>query len=472
MGKKLKAKDAINGFKNDGYTETIKHKTLFCGNVEGNNNKHYSLEIQKNPNGEFRIFTHYGRLGKTDNYEIRDNYEGCPLTDLSFVEQEFEEILKSKLKGKTIKDDSGTRTEKYELVDVFAPTVGSENVRGKSVKVVEVKANKKEILNDYSHPEVTRILKQIIDENVHNISSLTSLKLTSNGFETPLGPVTKEHIQKAKEPLDLLKNLLVDGKLNQELRAVKENNNKYFSLIPHPFGSKIRIEDWILDEIKLSEEFELLDNLKSAVQMGSALQNSSQQKNALGSDIDVLEDKHEFNRIEKYIYDSRAHNHQGTDIYRYKVKQIFKIRIPNERSRFEIVKSKYDNEKELFHGSKNCNLLSIIKSGLIVPPCNASGVTGRMMGNYAYFACNSTKSMNYCTSFWNKSYSSKSDNIFLFLSNVRLGKYLTVYKSTPSGIPRGHDSIWAKAGKDLYNDEFVINKLEQHTLTYMVELKR
>ena len=468
MGKKLKAKDALNGYKNDGYTETVKHKVLFCGNVEGNNNKHYSLEIQKHPNGTYRIFTHYGRLGKTDNYEIRDDYQGQPLTDLSFVEEEFDVILNSKLKGKKIDD----RTEKYELVDVFAPTVGSENVRGKSVKTIEVKANKKEILNDYSHPEVTRILRQIIDENIHNISSMTSLKLTSNGFETPLGPVTKEHVQKAKEPLELLKNLLVDGKLNQDLRSVKENNNKYFSLIPHPFGSKIKIEDWILDERKLSEEFELLDNLESAVQMGSALQNTSQQKNALGSDIDILDDKKEFDRIEKYIYNSRAHNHQGTDVYRYKVKQIFKIRIPNERNRFEVIKNQYDNEKELFHGSKNCNILSIVKSGLIIPPCNASGVTGRMMGNHIYFACNSTKSMNYCTNFWNRSHTSKNDNIFLFLSNVRLGKILTVFKSTPSGIPKGHDSIWAKAGRDLYNDEFVINKLEQHTLTYMVELKK
>jgi poly [ADP-ribose] polymerase len=470
MPKLLKAKKA-SSYRNDGFSETTKHKVLMCSNVSGNNNKFFSIEIQKNSSGEFRIFTHYGRLQKTDTYDVRDEFEGKPITDLSPIEKEFDTILNSKLKGKKIKEGDGSEyVEKYEIVDVFAPTVGSENVRGKSIKTVEIKVAKKDIVSAYSHPEVSRIIKQIIDENIHNISSLTSLKLTSNGFETPLGPVTKEHVQKAREPLNILKNLIVDDKLNPDLKLVKENNSKYFSLIPHSFGHKITQDDWILSSQKLSEEYELLDNLESAVQMGAALQNVSQQKNALGSDIEILDDKKEFNRIEQYINNSKAHNHKHTDIWRYKVKQVFKIKIPNERIRFENSKNKYDYEKELFHGSKNCNILSIIKSGLIVPPCNAAGVTGRMFGNHVYFACNSTKSMNYCTNFWNRSYSSKNNNIFLFLANVRLGKCKEVQHSTPSGIPHGYDSIWAKSGSSLINDEFVIKNLEQHTLTYMVEL--
>jgi poly [ADP-ribose] polymerase 2/3/4 len=469
MAKKLKSKK-IDHFTNDGFSETIKHSVLFCGNVSGNNNKFYSLEIQKNPSGKYRIFTHYGRLGKTDIYEIRDDYNG-PLTDLSFVEEEFDEILSSKLKGKKIKDEDGERIEKYELVDVFAPTVGSENVRGKSVKVVESKIAAKDVVSAYSHPQVSRIIKQIVDENIHNISSLTSLKLTSNGFETPLGPVTKEHIQKSKEPLDILKSLLVDGKLNKSLRSVVDNNNRYFSLIPHPFGHKIQESDWILDDTKLAEEYEMLDNLESAVSMGSALQDTSKQKNILGADIEFLEDEKEFKRIEHYINNSKAHNHHGSDVWKYRVKHVFKIKIPSERNRFESNGSKFNNEKELFHGSKNCNVLSILKNGLIVPPVNSAGVSGRMFGNHLYFACNSTKSMNYCTNFWNRSHSSKNSNIFLFLANVRLGNFLTVHDSTPNGIPSGHDSIWAKAGRGLYNDEFVIKRFEQHTLTFMVELQ-
>jgi hypothetical protein len=100
----------------------------------------------------------------------------------------------------------------------------------------------------------------------------------------------------------------------------------YFSLIPHIFGHKIKIDDWILDENKLSEEFELLDNLESAVSMGQALHQNAQQKmNALGMDIEVLKDYNEFKRIKNYIENSKAANHRSMDIWKYNVKNIFKI---------------------------------------------------------------------------------------------------------------------------------------------------
>jgi len=471
MAQKLLKSRKVDSHSNDGFIETTKHKVLHCGNVEGNNNKFYSLEIQKNPAGEYRIFTHYGRLGKTAVFEVRDEYNGQSITDVTIIEQEFETILNSKLRGKKKDGDLGDRVEKYELVDVFAPTVGSENVRGKSIKQVEIKLSKKEVTSTYSNPEVARILKQVIDENIHNISSMTSLKLTSNGFETPLGPVTKEHVQRAREPLNALKSLLVNSKLNPDLKTVRENNTKYFSLIPHPFGHKILQSDWILDDQKLFDEFEMLDNLESAVGMGSALQNATQQKSALGTDIELVEDGNSIRRIEQYIISSKASNHMHTDVWSWRPKRVFKIKIPDERSRFEKSPIK-GNSKELFHGSKNCNILSILKSGLLIPPVNAGHVTGRMFGDGAYFANNSTKSLNYSTGFWGGS-GNRHPNSFLFLADVCMGKTYVAYDSLSSGAPRGYDSIHAQAQRGrLYNDEFIVFKLHQATLTYLIEMTK
>jgi poly [ADP-ribose] polymerase len=470
-GKLLKSRK-VSSAQNDGFSETLKHKVAFCGNVIGNNNKFYSIEIQKNPSGQFRIFTHYGRLMKTQVFEVRDEFEDRPITDQSIVEQEFDVILNSKLKGKKIKDeDTGeVRVENYELVDVFAPTVGSDNVRGKAVKTIEVKLDKKTVVSSFSHPEVSRIIKQVIEENVHTISSLTSLKLTSNGFETPLGPVTKEHVQKAREPLNILKSLLVNEELDPELKSVQENNNKYFSLIPHPFGHKIVRDDWILSENKLFEEFEMLDNLESAVKMGAALNDTSKQKSALGSDVDVVEDNNEIERIRKYIETSKAPNHRGMDVWRYRVKNVFKIRIPEERKRYESKLKTLSNQKELFHGSKNCNVLSILKSGLIIPPVNSGQVTGRLFGNGIYFANNSTKSLNYSGNFWNRSYISKNNNLFLFLANVLMGKEYKVSNYYSGNPPKGFDSLYAQRGTQLHNDEFIVYNLSQATLSYLVEM--
>lgn len=470
MAEKLLKSRKVSGPENDGFITTKKHKVLFCGNPEGNNNKFYSIELQVNAKGEHRLFTHYGRLGKTDIYEVRDEYMGNPL-DFSTADREFEVILASKLKGK--KKDSelgGARVEKYELVQTFAPTVGSINVRGKNA-AVQIKTAPPDIISSYSNPHVARIIRQIVDENIHNISTMTSLKLTSNGFETPLGPVTKEHIGVAREPLFTLKKILGKSTIIPDSQTVRDLNAKYFSLIPHSFGHKITQNDWILTDLKLAEEFELLDNLESAVQMGSALQNTAKQKQALGTDIEFVADTKEISRIFAYINNTKAANHRGLDVWNWKPKNIFKIKIPSERERFEKNGTKFGNQFELFHGSKNGNILSILKSGLIIPAVNAGFVTGRMFGDGLYFANNSTKSLNYSTGFW-AGHGNKNSNSFIFIANVCMGKTYIAHDAHYSGVPNGYDSIHAQKGRSLFNDEFIVFKLQQATLTYLVEMSK
>ncbi|MDD5649830.1 MAG: WGR domain-containing protein [Candidatus Nanoarchaeia archaeon] len=470
MAEKLLKSRKVSGPENDGFTETVKHKVLFCGNPEGNNNKFYSIELQKNSKGQYRLFTHYGRLGKTDVYEVRDEYLGRPL-DLSTADREFEVILASKLKGKKKESElGGNRVEKYELVETFAPTVGSVNVRGKNVGIT-VSVKKDDVVDSYSNPEVARIIRQIVDENIHTISTLTTLKLTSNGFETPLGPVTKEHVANARVPLMSLKSLMVNDEINPDNQLTRDHNAKYFSMIPHPFGHKITKDDWILSAAKLAEEFELLDNLESAVTMGAAMQNAAQQKRALGTDIEIVSDKREIDRIYSYITTTKAGNHRGSDVWNWKPKNVFKIKIPAERARFEKTEKQFGNQHELFHGSKNGNILSILKGGLIIPSCNAGHVTGRMFGDGIYFANASTKSLNYSTGFWGGR-GNKNSNSFLFLANVAMGKTFVAHDARYSGIPHGYDSIHAQKGRSLYNDEFIVFKLQQATLTYLVEMTK
>jgi poly [ADP-ribose] polymerase len=390
------------------------------------------------------------------------------------MEKEFDAIIKKKLRGKNVKDDRGlgeSRREKYEEVKTFSPKVGSENIRGKSVTVQTSKTAKIDT-STIANPKIVKLIDQIVDENIHNITSLTSLTLTSSGFETPLGPVTKEQIQNARNTLDILKSFVKRQVIDDSLQDVRDANNMYYSLIPHQFSHKITKTDWILNDQKLMQEFDLIEQLESAIQMGSALgQNATKRLNAIGIDIDELTETQEINRIIKYVETSKAQNHRGLDIYKYKVKNIFIIKIPNERSRFELTKTKYGNIKELFHGSKTCNILSILKNGLIIPPCNCPTFSGRAFGDGCYFANASTKSLNYSTNFWNSNYTSCNENIFLFLAKVAMGKYYET-KSCINRVPIGYDSIWAKSGQSLYNDEFIVPRLEQQTITHIIELTK
>jgi len=454
------------------FDETLKFKVLMCGNPSANNNKFYCLELQKSKDNEYRIFSHYGRLCKTNVYDERISYEGKPITNFSLAEKEFDRIITKKCKGKKLKDeDTGEeRIEKYVEVETVKPNVGSTNICNKSIATTSVKVSAdtqaiKQSFKDMEH-EVSRLVNQIVEENIHNITSLTTFKLTASGFETPLGPVTQQHVDKARIPLNELKNLLKNSKLDQTSKAVAEFNTAYFSLIPHQFGHKILQSDWILDENKLANEYDLLDQLSSAVTMGSSLSQGSQQKlNALGSDIEVLKDKKKYEQLEKYVENSKASNHKH--IWQYKVKNIFKIKIPTIYSKFESQGKKYGNIKELFHGSRNCNVLSILKNGLIIPPCNAPGVTGRMFSDGLYFASNSTKSLNYSLGSWQGT-RNKFKNTFLFIADVAMGKAYEAY--SPCGPQRGYDSVHAIKGQALQNDEYIVYSLEQHNLSYLIEL--
>jgi len=478
--KKIKLGDNDYEPSKSGFTETKKFKVLHCGNVEGNNNKFYCLELQHNPtSGEYRLFSHYGRLGLSEVFGLRDfDYiDNCRITDMSVLDVEFDSIIKKKLKGKTIKDDRGlgeSRRENYEEVRTFSPKVGSPNIRDKSVTITTTKVAAVDISN-ITNQRIVKLINQIVDENIHNITSLTSLTLTSNGFETPLGPVTKEQVDEARAALDILKSLIKDDKINSEKQDTRTANNKYYSLIPHQFSHKITIDDWILDSQKLINEYDLLDQLTSAVQMGSALnQNASQRLNALGVDIDELsKSDNDFDRLQSYVHNSRAGNHRGLDVWGWRVYNIFKVLIPDERKRFETTKVKLGNIKELFHGSKNCNILSILKNGLIIPPYNAGHVTGRLFGNGIYAAHHSTKSLNYSTGWWSGS-KNRYDNAFLFIVNFTMGNAYVTHNTASGGPPKGYNSLWAKSGSgsSLYNDEYIVYTPSQATITHLIEMKK
>jgi poly [ADP-ribose] polymerase len=459
---------------NDGFNETVEYHVMHQANVVSNHNKYYLIEIQKNPQGQYRIFTHYGRLGISNIYEVREIYEGSPCFDFNTAKKEFDTIHKKKLSGKSVPDpdNPGQKVrEAYVNVEVIAPSIGSENIRGKAEtkKTISVKTA---IDTSSYDPTIGKLLQQLIGENVHNVTSLSSIQYTTNGYSTPLGPVTSAHVDKARKPLDELNRLMgTKGEVDPENREVQQLNSLFFSLIPKPFSRKISTENMIYTAQKLQDEYDLLTQLSTGVQMGSAMAgNTKQQMNALGTDIEILKDRAEADRLRDFIISTKASNHRHDEVWNYNPVRFFKIRIPKERERYETRGKQKGNIKECFHGSSSSNCLSILKTGLVIPPVNAPHVCGRMFGTGAYYGLSSTKSGRYSLGSWGGK-RSKYDNIFLFIADVALGKYYTTYDSLPSGTPRGYDSIWAKAGQSLYNDELITPYLENQTLKYIVELR-
>jgi poly [ADP-ribose] polymerase len=216
------------------------------------------------------------------------------------------------------------------------------------------------------------------------------------------------------------------------------------------------------------EEYDLLDQLEAAVQMGLTTNtNASKQFANFETDIEPIPSSDKiYKNLVKIVESSKKHGH----LMRWKVQNIYNVQIKKERQRFETAESRYGNVQEYFHGSQNANLLSILLGGLIIPPMNAGHVTGRMFGNGIYGADSSTKSLNYSTGGWSGR-RNKFNNSFLFRVKFAMGKtYETGYSTQKP--PSGYHSISALASKgSLQNNEFIVYNLDQCTVTHLIELE-
>ena len=149
---------------------------------------------------------------------------------------------------------------------------------------------------------------------------------------------------------------------------------------------------------------------------------------------------------------------------------------------------KENNIKEtklLFHGSRNENWWSILKTGLVLRPTNAI-ITGKLYGIGTYFAPKAQKSIGYTSlsgSYWA---GGRSDSGFMALMEVAYGvpydvydfnsKYYQMDYNMLQTFKKGANCLHAHAGasmgySSLRNDEIVIYKEEQCTIKYLVEIK-
>lgn len=121
-----------------------------------------------------------------------------------------------------------------------------------------------------------------------------------------------------------------------------------------------------------------------------------------------------------------------------KVKNIYRVIPGKQQKRFNkyIQEKGIHNVRQLWHGSRNENWLSIAKNGLLLNP-NAV-ITGKMFGNGIYFATSSMKSWNY-TSYRGTTWAGGTDDVgFMGLYAVAYG---TPYDSHYHLIPFNDQKI-------------------------------
>jgi poly [ADP-ribose] polymerase len=423
--------DSLPAFPND--FRIVKSAVLNRTSLEANNNKFYVLEVHE-AGGKYRLFTNYGRVGAEGVKEGR--YADC----LEEILAEYERIYKEKT----------SKSKGYLPIEVEKATVGSGQLRDETERAFQQKRTVKE---SQLHPDITRFIEHIYDESRSELV---------RRIETPLGSLSKNQIERGADKLRELRFAIARDHQDTLIPLTSQ----YYSLIPHRLGRRSDLNEVVINTIqKADAEEELLQLMRDVYHVQNDLDSEVDRKyRALGANMDVVEHSDlDYRRVERKILDSQSKHHS----FKLKVNRLFRVMLPDERARYETDGRPVGNIHELFHGTKNCNMVGILSRGLLIAPKNVP-VTGYMFGKGVYFADQSSKSAQYSLLWANN----RRDHAYLFLADVALGRIqketAACYREEP---PAGFQSVQGCKGLHLVHNEFIIYRTAQCTLRYVAEIQ-
>lgn len=390
-----------------------------------NNNKFY--EMQENPDDTFTVV--YGRIGVTG-------------TTVTYPIKQWNKKYKEKIR-KGYRDLSSLVTSN-KVAEKFT---GIDNQTVRYLITNLFRYAKKSIQHNYyvSSEEVTIHQVESAQRLLTQLSLQISLKMDSVQFNQDL----LELYQVIPRKMSNVQNHLIQPPLNQD--------------------------DLDTIEVLIAKEQATLDVMANQVELNKTqketVKNSPDLLAQMGLQITPIEDKKAIKMLKEMMGEDKD-----------KFCRAFQVINQNTQPHFDtfIKNSKNKNTKLFWHGSRNENWLSILKTGLILRPTNAV-ITGKMFGYGLYFADKCRKSLNY-TSLRGSYWAGGSQNTaYMALFEVHTGKQLklSVRKDWCGELTeeklkkqnQKYDSVFAKGGADLINNEYIVYNQHQCTVKYLVELR-
>jgi len=327
------------------------------------------------------------------------------------------------------------------------------------------------------------LMSYLYEEAKQRIVAKVDVKLSASGFETPLGTLTLEQIEKGEKILLELWDIFKDQKCKNKKAKLEQLSSKFYSTIPHKLGrSQAAVQQSIINTHEhFDEKQETIQLMKDMLKVNDkAKQDSGEsifesndahaQLEALGlSAMECLKpSSSDYKSLIEEIRASvqRSHNHSVP-----KVKRIFKIKRPAEEDRYEKIKH-IGNERTLYHGSRCCNWVGILSRGLLMPKIvvtlGVKRTDGGWLGDGIYFGECDTAA-GYAQPGSNK------DDAFFLCAKVALGKAKGYNKITHGlQIPQGYHSAHGQPGpsSEFYDNEYCIYDENQHYSCYLVEFAK
>lgn len=407
----------------------LKKDILNFASLGANSNKFYILELQEGVGIQpFAVYCEYGRLGSSPQRKHRffgTEYE---------AEREYQKIKRSK------------ESKGYKVVDIQDQSVGQ-------VKV-DVKDGRKKEVGQIKN-KVHRLIGKLYQ-------SATSYLVSA--IQTPLGKVSGTQVVKGLTVLKKIEDIL-DGGGTLDANRLERLSDEFYSVIPVPFGSRVDKNKFLIDNyVKLNERKDLLGVMNSVVQAQDTLEKTLQEKyESLNIKLKPLSNRtNDYKRIVEKVSGSHSRHHR----FNVKVTDVFEV---EEMLGHDNFNPNNVQTMELFHGSRNENILSIMQSGLKIKPKSAVH-TGSMFGSGIYFASDVTKSANYCWGFGHAS----EESYYMFICEVATGKIKDYDSAQPhlSSAPKPFNSVRGVKGRSLLHDEHIVFNDNQVKIKYIVEFKK
>lgn len=316
------------------------------------------------------------------------------------------------------------------------------------------------------------LIGYLAEVNIHHITHSTSIKYDASNatFSTPLGVLTQDAISEARDILNEIRE--INGAKKPDKAARPRCVRNYFQLVPKDFGMRVPpSEELLCTEEQIETEVSILEALEAALQTIAPESNGRKlfECRLIKAPHYTDEGKKRFREVRTLFEKTRNSGHHPRTA-KLKLTRLYEVEIETMRAGFEKTADGIGNVRnDLWHGTKASNLLSILKSGLVIPPANAAYCTGRMFGNGIYTSLQSTKALNYATDFWNRSGGS-NQRTFMFLCDVALGKMHKPRNFNRDFPVKKTNSTWVEAGHlGLLNHECIVYDTAQINLRYLAE---
>jgi poly [ADP-ribose] polymerase len=407
-----------------------------------NSNKVYIMEEQS----DGQIKCEYGRVGKSMITEYKPNHK-------------WDSVYREK---------TSNRKGYTDVTELLAEVVVDET---------QPKDDKVEAIKD-------SVVRKLVEE----LMAFANKSIQRN-YKVTQEAVSEQQVTAAQEVLDSIGALI---KIGVDVKHVNDMLLKLYTIIPRKMDN---VKNHLFVEIKDDKSLEtaqhLLNDEQSALDtMAGQVQLIKQQREAakqtaeeitkgkksksltileqMGLAIEVENDKDTLDLITKLLGPNAK-----------QAKKVYKVRNLKTQNRFDIHMAKVEDKKRrlYWHGSRNENWFNILQTGLLIRPSGAVH-SGSMFGDGIYFADKAQKSIGYTSlrgSYWARGGDSKA---FLALFDVHLGKQKEILHHNSSCYSlskkvlqkEGVDSVFAKGGADLRNNEFIVYDPAQCTVSHLIEI--